>query len=230
MKSDEMRSRPPFLERRAMKFLRRRGYHVALERYSAPYLASFGFNVSTLVDIGVWDGTPEFYEAFPNAHLVLVDPIPDLATRSARWSERSGGLTVINMGAGSIDTTAELMLAKSMSTFLTRLDGIRESSGSVVAQISSLDSMLATHHIGGPYGIKIDTEGYELEVLKGASATLADTVFVIAEISLVKRFEGSYRPSEIFAELARHGLELREVMPNERHNRHFDALFVRSGI
>ncbi len=48
--------------------------------------------------------------------------------------------------------------------------------------------MLAAHKIGGPYGIKTDTEGYEPEVLTDAGATLADTGFVIAEISLVKRF------------------------------------------
>ncbi|WP_334148375.1 FkbM family methyltransferase [Hyphomicrobium sp.] len=75
-----------------------------------------------------------------------------------------------------------------MSTFLTGLDDIREPNGPAVAKISSLDSMLAAHKIGGPYGIKTDTEGYEPEVLTDAGATLADTGFVIAEISLVKRF------------------------------------------
>ena len=34
----------------------------------------------------------------------------------------------------------------------------------------------------GKIGIKIDTEGYELNVIKGAQNTLKDTGFVIAEV------------------------------------------------
>lgn len=222
-----MSSRLPFLEGRARSFLRRRGYHVAIERYSARYLASYDFKIATLVDIGVLNGTPQLYAAFPNAHLVLIDPLPDLTSRSARWADRQAGVTVINMGAGSSETTAELTLAENTSSFLKRLDGLGKPTGSVAARIAPLDTILSEHDITGPLGIKIDTEGFELEVLKGASRALADAVFVIAEVSLIKRFEASYRPSELFAEFARHGFELRDVMPNFRHNRYFDALFTR---
>ena len=85
----------------------------------------------------------------------------------------------------------------------------------------------------GRVGLKIDTEGFELEVLQGASDTLDRCDFVILELSVTRRFEGIAPPSRIFAELARHGLELRDMLRvtgdgrGGPHPRLFDALFTR---
>jgi FkbM family methyltransferase len=210
-----------------MKFLRKRGFHVERERYSTPYLTAFGFEIATLVDVGVWEGTPALYDAFPSAHLVMVDPAPTLPEQAAAWP-RSAGVTIINAGAGASETQAELGLARDCSSLMRRLDGIGQPTGTATVRIAPLDRLLAEHGASGPYGLKIDTEGYELEVLRGAKAMLAQTVFVLLEISLTERFADGYRPSQIVAELAANGFELRDVMPNAAHNRHFDALFVRA--
>lgn len=48
------------------------------KKRSPEYLASFGFKPDTVIDIGVaGKGTPELYEAFPGASLLLVDPLPE---------------------------------------------------------------------------------------------------------------------------------------------------------
>ena len=41
-------------------------------------------------------------------------------------------------------------------------------------------------------GLKIDTEGFEDRVIKGAAQFLAETQFVIVEVNVEKRFDDTY--------------------------------------
>jgi hypothetical protein len=49
-------------------------------------------------------------------------------------------------------------------------------------------------------------------VIRGASAFLQLTQFVIAEVSILKRFEGSYSFAEFIAEMSRHGFEAYDIL------------------
>jgi FkbM family methyltransferase len=57
-----------------------------------------------------------------------------------------------------------------------------------------------------PY-LKVDTQGYELEVLRGATATLDAIAFVEAELSLVSTYDGGPLFAEVVGFLAGHGFE-----------------------
>ena len=80
----------------------------------------------------------------------------------------------------------------------------------VKAPVARLDDLAAG--FDGPLGIKIDTEGHELDVIAGAPETLARCDFAVLEISMQKRFEGGYRFSEAIAAMAAHGFEPVEIM------------------
>ena len=47
------------------------------------------------------------------------------------------------------------------------------------------------------YGIKIDTEGYELEVLKGGGEVLKNATWLILKVSVKNRFINSYKFEDI---------------------------------
>jgi hypothetical protein len=66
--------------------------------------------------------------------------------------------------------------------------------------MTTLDRLMEEHGFQPPFGLKIDAEGLEYEVIQGATAFLRETQFVVAEVSVAKRFEESYSFSE-FAEL-----------------------------
>ena len=59
-------------------------------------------------------------------------------------------------------------------------------------EITTLDDLKSELSLEPPYGLKIDTEGFELEVIKGGSNFLKETQFVIVEVSILKRFYDSY--------------------------------------
>jgi hypothetical protein len=97
--------------------------------------------------------------------------------------------------------------------------------------VARLDDLAGDY--AGRVGLKIDTEGFEAEVLQGAAETLKRAEFVILELSVTPRFDGVLPPSAAIGLLAAAGLELRDVLavadgPGKRARpRHMDVLFSR---
>lgn len=83
-----------------------------------------------------------------------------------------------------------------------------------------------------PFGLKIDTQGFEMEVLRGARETLADVPVILLEMSLTPLYKGAPRFGELFDALE--GLGYRCVGLTQGfadHRRHellqADGLFIR---
>ncbi|WP_299688907.1 FkbM family methyltransferase [uncultured Tateyamaria sp.] len=199
------------------------------------YLRTYGFEPATVFDVGVFEGTPWLYDSFPDAHFVLIDPQGDLpGPRPAK-----GDFHAVAVGSAPGQMTLTIPETKpgqggAMASLLERRDALAGSFTDTKTRdvpVVTLDS-LATGHVG-PFGIKIDTEGFEAQVLAGATETLKQTDFVILELSMARRFEGVDPPSAAIATLAAHGLEMRDVLaiadgPTKRSQpRHMDLLFTR---
>ena len=61
--------------------------------------------------------------------------------------------------------------------------------------VKTLDSLVGS--LPKPHLLKIDVEGAELEVLKGAQHTLKDCAAVILEVSVVPRYENAPQLSDV---------------------------------
>lgn len=201
-------------------------------KFTARYLSHFHFAAKTLIDIGVQRGTPELYQLFSDRKIVLVDPLPGV--REALDQRYSGRLDYqfFSLALGAAPGTATLNIMGD-ARGKTGIPARSELTASTITErhevkVVTLDSLLAEHPTPAPFGLKIDTEGYELEVLRGAERTLADTEFVIAEVSIKKRFVNSYRFSEIVSFLGAHGFELIDILNfRPRTQKFYDCLFMR---
>jgi hypothetical protein len=99
---------------------------------------------------------------------------------------------------------------------------------------TTIDRILADHPFPPPFGLKIDTEGAELEVIRGAAAALERTVFVIAEVGVLhNRFQGSYSFAEFIAAMDQAGFEVCDLLRIGRapssHVVDVDVVFQRRG-
>lgn len=63
----------------------------------------------------------------------------------------------------------------------------------------------------GPLLIKIDTEGFEMEVLRGAGDVLAKTDLVLMEVAVQKRQEGEADLIEIGSMMKKYGFRLTDI-------------------
>ena len=89
---------------------------------------------------------------------------------------------------------------------MTPTGGFEATREDKIIEIDTLDNLIVDSKYLAPYGLKIDVEGYEIEVLKGAEKVLDETVFIILEHPLCKRYQEQHRPSEIIKLLSIKGL------------------------
>ena len=62
------------------------GWLVEQDKFTADNLRPHDFKFRTLLDIGVGYGTTSLYEAFPDSHIVMIDPHPLLPTKRPHTS------------------------------------------------------------------------------------------------------------------------------------------------
>ncbi|MEL7093150.1 MAG: FkbM family methyltransferase [Pseudomonadota bacterium] len=204
------------------------------------YLRGYDLKPDVVFDVGVMDGTPYLYDAFAQAKFALIDPLVE-----SREIIAAQGLSIdydfhtLAVGAEPGELALNIPTTQpgkgaDMASFLDRRDGIEAEFSSVEArkvEVSTLDTLASGYT--GRFGLKIDTEGFELSVLQGATEMLKSCEFVILEMSVTQRFAGVAPPSKVITLLAAAGLELRDVLAvaPQPHRpmppRHMDLLFTR---
>lgn len=158
-----------------------------------------GIRPRTVFDIGVGRGTPWLYDAFPSAKLVLFEPVEQFRPFVERIAaERQADAMMVALGAQARRVTLRVPKAIPTSASLLSRDVAferleREASRSTddrfcEVEMITLDSV--AERWAPPYVLKIDVEGTELDVLRGARKALASTELVIMEMSVMTRFDG----------------------------------------
>ncbi len=173
-------------------------------------------NADVIIDVGVAGGTPWLYERFPHAKLVLIEPLNVVESLSNNLQDRD--YTMFECAAGSANGQIEInydLQRPSLSsvherTPLTARDHIIEKK---IVEVRPIDDIMEEVGDGqSPVGLKIDTEGFEFEVLKGAARTLSRCTFVVCEVSIAKRFFGSYEFSELVSWMYNNGFFVSKVL------------------
>lgn len=143
--------------------------------------------IDTLIDIGVGvHGTEDLYNRFKNAKLILIDPI-DEAKEYAHKLSKKREVNFFQNALGrkdGIEKEMKLQKDKGFSSFL-EISEINMKDDYVEKRkliIKKLDTIIDKKEELGKIGIKIDTEGFELDVILGATETLKHSKFVIAEV------------------------------------------------
>ena len=173
--------------------------------------------IDTLIDIGVGDiGTPILYERFPNKKLILIDPL-DEAEDYIKNNLNDRDYTFFKTAIGKEKATLEINIESEInrSTLMkvkeVNFEGLPIETRLV--EINTLDFILKDLKNLKNIGIKIDTEGYELDVILGATQILKNTKFVIAEVRHNHdSFENCYQMHEFFNAMNEKGFQLSMIL------------------
>lgn len=182
----------------------------SINYYPSPfYLPQSLNNVDLILDIGVASGTQWLYDNFMDYQFLLIDPLP----LPEKFNEKYPNLSYkfVQCAVGSEDTESVFLfdsLKPSKSSFLRRNGifntGRKMQKAKVV--VNTLDTIFDQYVSDGlSVGIKIDVEGYELQVIQGLSSSSTNVEWVICEASSSSRHHSSASLVELSKELASYG-------------------------
>jgi FkbM family methyltransferase len=190
---------------------RTRSFHQDM-RDSLVHLRARGLRPATVLDVGVGEGTFDLYEVFPEATHVLVEPLSEFQEAIAAIQESYRALYVpaaAGARAGRMEIFVKPHLEGS-SAFLEQAGGSVLGAARQV-NVVALDDVVAEHHLQGPFLLKVDVEGAELQVLAGASKVLEEAEVVILEVTFLPKLQGAPAFADIFRGMDQLGFAVYDV-------------------
>ncbi len=159
-------------------------------------LKRFGFSPQQLIDIGANHGnwTRGALRYFPEAAYLLVEPQDHLRVYVQDLIDSGYKVRWVNAGVADKPGTMTFYISDrdDSSTFLPREE---QTQTRVTAQtnmeVKTVDQLLSEYEIPVPDVIKIDAEGFDLKVLRGASQVIGKTDVFLIEAGVGCPFENS---------------------------------------
>lgn len=184
----------------------------------------------TVVDVGVGAGTPALYAAFPDAYHVLVEPLAEREeVLRGVLEEVRGEYHLVALGGREEERLLHVEPRRAGRSSFARRTALTATGDPLEGRpvrVTTLDALLEERGFSPPFVLKVDTEGWELEVLAGAARFLGDTALVVAEVSVARRFEGGYRFADFVAAMDRAGFGLVDILEVVRDAASGDPRFV----
>jgi FkbM family methyltransferase len=154
--------------------------------------------------------------------MISIEPLPEAYDVLARTARADRSWRTINCAIGrvpgmAIIHVAENSVSSSMLPILQSHVAAAPTSqvvGSVDVPVRTLDTVLDEAAGGAEHVfVKVDTQGFELEVLEGAAGRLDDVVGVEVEMSLVPLYKDAPTMPALVEWLERHGFWLGDLTP-----------------
>jgi FkbM family methyltransferase len=179
----------------------------------------FGAQFATVLDVGASRGQFALFALarFPDAKLICFEPLPEAqATARKVLAGRNVELHGVALGSAHGETALHVSARDDSSSLLpigsrqvAAFPGTHEDR-TVDVPVDVLSAYL-DDQTARPCLLKIDVQGFELDVLRGAGESLnyVDEVFV--EASFVELYTGQALASDVICYLAEHDLRLSDI-------------------
>jgi FkbM family methyltransferase len=151
-----------------------------------------GFNPSVTIDVGAYEGewTRCFKRIFPDAKVLMIEPQGSkIAALSRVQSELPNvELRGVLLGANGEESVG-FRESETASSVLMEL--ANRCPPTTYMPMTTLDAVTENSAFAHPNFIKLDVQGYELEVLRGGAYTLESAEAVLMEVNLLRLHEGA---------------------------------------
>jgi FkbM family methyltransferase len=184
-------------------------------------LRQLNLKLDSVVDVGANIGqfTSAVLAHYPEARITSVEAIPAVYSKLAELLVGYPNVAVFQAALGEIRKRGTFFVNEytHSSSFLPLASGHTKAfpeaqrTQPVELEIIPLDELLNENGIDSPDLLKLDVQGFEMEVLLGARRTLPTVRWVLLETAFTKLYEGEMLFSEYHSYLS--GLGFRFVGP-----------------
>jgi FkbM family methyltransferase len=183
------------------------------------------YNIETVLDIGANSG--QFAEHIKNDlryenRIISFEPLSSAFASLKAKAEKDPYWDVLNIALGDVEGESEINIAGNScsSSLLDMLPSHLKSApssqykGRETIKVKTLDSIFDSLDVKtGEIYMKIDTQGFESKVLKGAEQTLHKINTVQMEMSLVPLYEGELLFNDLYSFMENKGYSLVGMLP-----------------
>lgn len=196
-----------------------------------------GQKISMIVDVGSNEGQFTFMARYcwKDAIIECFEPDPIAFEKLSSRYLRDGRINLHNLALSSKVGELTLNLGKDSAQNSFLMEYNKPCHEQILVRTNTLDNFYNcdTHSSYSPICLlKIDVQGYEMEVLKGASLFLRSNHYVLLEISLADLYEKGSKIEEVWRLLRESGYAYSQIIDQYRdRNSHkviqMDVLFHR---
>ncbi len=176
-------------------------------------LQANGLFCGKILDIGAhsgyWSGVVK--GIYPYSNIYLIEPLAEMEGKLKEFCDRNPGSKYFLNGAGSKIETKIFTVIDNMegANFMTKeMKHLINKNQQREVNIITVDSLIESNQIPIPDLIKIDVQGFEMEVLKGSSKVFGHTEAFIIEVSFFEFMSETPLFSEIVAFMSQKGYEV----------------------
>jgi FkbM family methyltransferase len=193
-----------------------------------------GFHPRLAIDVGAYSGdwTLSLRHLFPETRVLMVEP-------QAARKERLQALTYAHNGVEFVPALLGPAAAKGVTFYHAETGSsvLRDSENggaqSAAMEMTTLDAVIRGTEFEHADFLKLDVQGYELEVLKGAEKSLASVEAVMMEVNLIAVYQGAPLVHDAVAYMAARGFRVYDVCtffrrPYDNALWQMDMIFVRA--
>lgn len=176
-------------------------------------------SVDGVIDVGANRGQFTFAcrLAYGQIPIVAFEPVPNEARIFHSVHGRHKFVQLVECALGDITGVGTLHVSKSadnssllpIALLNTKLFRNTEEVGTIKVSVSRLDDYSDLWKYRKQQLLKLDVQGFELNVLRGASETLHRCAYVYAECSEVALYDGQALRGDVEAYLKQHGFSVR---------------------
>jgi FkbM family methyltransferase len=195
-----------------------RGTFASVEHEEANLAPMYG----SVIDIGASRGQFAIFalHKWPSAAVMCFEPLPGPAAQLRRLLGDRVKLHEVALGARRTTRPMNLSGRDDSSSFLEIARQAMEYPGTEAVGNLLVEVETLSEHLGSelerPTLLKIDVQGYELEVLRGAGDSINYVDEILCECSFVELYGGQPLAADVIAYLAEQGFRLASVSGTSR--------------
>jgi len=161
-------------------------------QFSLERLRQNGFSPKQIFDVGAYQGdfAQLCFQLWPETSVTCFEVLPEPSKQILTIADPQKNLRLISCLLGAeVQSEVELNLAETASSVLT--EQALPQTRKATFPMRTIDDIVE-HDLQGraPDFLKMDVQGYELEVLKGATRSLPDLQVILAEVNLLDLYDG----------------------------------------
>ena len=177
-----------------------------------------GFSPKTIIDVGAYTGgwTSRVIKYFPEAKFIMCEAQPSKKPYLEKIKQQFSSQVEYHiglLGANKKDSMPYYLMETGSSVFEENTDYDRET---VQLPMLTLDTLVDVSSLEAPFLLKLDVQGYEIEVLKGANTLLAKADIVLLEVSILEYNKGAPLIAEVIGFMDAHGFSMFDITELKR--------------